>query len=331
MDESMKAIRFHGPDDIRLENLNRSGLTGNDQVRIRIGAAGICGSDLHVYKTGAYVTQVPVIMGHEFAGTILEVGKGVHTFSPGDVVVADSKVICGHCAYCNRGESNLCEDIGFLGEVRDGAFADEIVIEESSLVKIHADVPFHLAALAEPLAVAIHALSKTKIEQHSKALVIGAGPIGALIHCLLKVKGFEQVQISDISGYRQRAIEKVYSGSVVDPQEPYDLVFETTGAAAVVKNVLPIVLQKKSTLIMVGLFSNAVPFDFTQLVEKEWNVHGCAAFSSELKDAAKILEKHWKKFEHVVSHRLPLSDYKLVFDMLLDPRKEAMKIIFTPN
>jgi len=327
----MKAIRFHGPNDIRLENLNRSGLTGNDQVRIKIGAAGICGSDLHVYKTGAYVTQVPVIMGHEFAGTILEVGEGVHTFSPGDRVVADSKVICGHCTYCNRGESNLCEDIGFLGEVRDGAFANEIVIEESSLVKIHPDVPFHLAALAEPLAVAIHALSKAKIEQHSKVLVIGAGPIGALIHCLLKVKGFEQAKISDISKYRRQAIEKVYRGSVIDPQQPYDLVFETTGAASVVKNVLSNVLQNKCTLVMVGLFSNAVPFDFTQLVEKEWNVHGCAAFSSELKDAATILEEHWYKFEHIVSHRLLFSDCRLAFDTLLDPRKEAMKIVFMPN
>jgi (R,R)-butanediol dehydrogenase/meso-butanediol dehydrogenase/diacetyl reductase len=327
----MQAIRFHGPNDIRLENAKYPSVTASDQVRIKIGAAGICGSDLHVYKTGAYVTQIPVIMGHEFAGTILEVGKGVRTFSPGDKVVADSKVICGHCAYCDQGESNLCEEIGFLGEVRDGAFAEEIVIEESSLVKISQDVPFHLAALAEPLAVAIHALSKTKMEQHSKALVIGSGPIGALIHCLLRVKGFKQVQISDISEYRRQVIEKAYSGSVVDPQEPYDLVFETTGSASVVKKVLPNVLENKCTLVMVGLFDNEVPFDFTQLVEKEWNVCGCAAFSSELKDAAAILEKHWHKFEHIVSHHLQFSDFQLAFDTLLDPRKEAMKIVFMPN
>ena len=203
-------------------------------------------------------------------------------------------------------------------------------MEESLLVKIHQHVPFHIAALVEPLAVALHAISKADMDRQVKVLVIGAGPIGALIHCVLKIKGFNQAYITDVSEYRRQAVEGAFPGSVVEPRESYDLVFETTGSAAVVTNVLPEVMHNKCTLVMVGLFRDAVSFDFTQLVEKEWNVHGCAAFSSELRDAAVLLDDNWEKFDHIVSHRLPLSDYQSAFDILLDARKEAVKIVFLP-
>jgi (R,R)-butanediol dehydrogenase/meso-butanediol dehydrogenase/diacetyl reductase len=331
MTESMMAVRFHGPKNMSHEEVDRPALTGADQVKIKIEAAGICGSDLHVYETGAYVTQIPVVMGHEFAGIVLEVGQEVHLLSPGDHVVGDSRKTCGVCENCTRGEGNLCGDIGFLGEVRDGAFAEEMVIEESSLVKIDPKVPSHIASLAEPLAVALHAISKTNIDQHTNALVIGAGPMGALIHSMLKIKGLHEAYIADISQYRREVIRKSFPESVVEPQGEYDLVFETTGAATAVKEILPQVLALKGTLIMVGLFKDAVPFGFTQLVEKEWTFRGCAAFASELTDAARILEDHWPQFDSIVSHRLPLSDCQKAFDLLLDPRKEAMKIVFSPQ
>ena len=330
MTELMNAIRFHGPKNIRLERMERPFLENADQVKVKIEAAGICGSDLHVYETGAYVSRIPVAMGHEFAGTILETGKNVRSLSPGDHVAGDSRVTCGSCEYCSRGEHNLCGNIGFLGEVRDGAFAEEIVMEESSLVKIDPRVPFPIAALVEPLAVALHAISKTDSDRNQKALVIGAGPIGALIHCVLKIKGFDRAFITDVSEYRRRAVEGAFPGSVVEPRGQYDLVFETTGSTMVVTNVLPEVMHNTCTLVMVGLFRDAVSFDFTQLVEKEWNIHGCSAFSSELPDAAAMLGDTWERFDHIVSHRLPLSDCQSAFDILLDARKEAVKIVFLP-
>ncbi len=329
MTEQMTAVRFHGPKDIRVEQVDRPALQNKGDVKINIGAAGICGSDLHVYETGAYVTKLPVIMGHEFAGTILEVGSKVGGLAPGDHVVGDSRVTCGQCEYCNRGLPNLCDNIGFLGEVCDGAFAEEVVVDQSLLVKIHPDVPFHLAALAEPLAVALHAVSRVEIDKSSRILVLGAGPIGALIHCLLKIKGFNEAYIADISEYRCRTIQRRFPESVVDPSGEYDHVFETTGSTKVLKDTVPNVLRKKGALTLVGLFGAPAEFDFTQVVEMEWTVHGCAAFSSELPEAAKALEKHWSKFEHIVRHLLSLSEGQTAFDILLNPSKEAMKIVFT--
>jgi threonine dehydrogenase-like Zn-dependent dehydrogenase len=167
------------------------------------------------------------------------------------------------------------------------------------------------------------------IDKKSRILVLGAGPIGALIHCLLTIKGFDEAYITDISEYRRRAIQQRFPESVVDPSGEYDHVFETTGSSEVLKNIVPKVLRKKGALVLVGLFGAPADFDFTQVVEMEWTIRGCAAFSSELPEAAKVLEKHWPKFEHIVRHLLSFNEGQTAFDILLNPSKEAMKIVFT--
>jgi 2-desacetyl-2-hydroxyethyl bacteriochlorophyllide A dehydrogenase len=331
MSDLMKAVRFHGPKDLKYEHVPRPTGPGKGEVKVRVEAAGICGSDLHVYETGAYVTQIPVIMGHEFAGTVLEVGEGVLGLSPGDHVVGDSRVSCGECDFCSEGYPNLCRRIGFLGEVREGAFAEEIVMGESALVQIEPMVPFQVAALAEPLAVALHAFRQAGVSGNPKTLILGAGPMGALVHAICLIRGLTEVFVTDVSEYRRRVLNQTHPGSVIDPQEPYDLVFETTASAAVVQDLLPKVMNKKATLVMIGLFGDPAAFNFNYLVENEWTVRGCAAFSTELAEAAQTLESHWPKFEHVVSHHLPLVDYQKAFDTLLSPEKMAMKIIFQPR
>lgn len=328
MIDQMQAIRFHGPENITYEHVDRPAINAAGDVRVRVGAAGICGSDLHVYKTGAYVTQLPVVMGHEFAGVVLETGPDVTRVKPGDHVVGDSRVTCGQCAYCAAGRPNLCDNIGFLGEVRDGAFAEEIVVDQSLLIDIDTGVPLHIAALAEPLAVALHALSRVELYRFSRALVIGAGPIGALVHCLLKLKGMATAHIADRSEYRRRRVAKRFPESVTAPEGKYDLVFETTGSPKVPAAVLPNVLAKKGSLVMVGLFSEPAAFDFTQLVEHEWSVNGCAAFSGELGEATGLLASHGSEFDYIVSHRLPLADGQRAFDTLMNPSKAAMKVVF---
>ena len=330
MTPSMMALRFHGPKDIRPEPVKRPEITAGNEVKIKVGAAGICGSDLHVSQTGAYITKIPVVMGHEFAGVVKEVGPDVTKVTPGDHVTGDSRVFCGKCPACLRGEGNLCNEIGFVGEVKDGAFAEELVLPETALVKISPEIPFHLAALAEPLAVALHAVSRAGESQTAKTLVLGAGPVGALIQLVLKIRGTETVDIYDRSEYRRKAVSKRFPSSAADLGRTYDLVFETTGSAAVVEQVVPKVLAKKGRMVMVGLFGGPVPFDCTKLVESEWTVTGCAAFSTELAQAAAFLEEHWTQFEHVVSHCMALSQGRAAFDILLGREKKAMKIVFEP-
>ena len=327
----MKAVRFHGPKDLRFESVPRPAQPEGTQVKVKVAAAGICGSDLHVYETGVYVTQIPVVMGHEFAGTVLDTGSEVQTLAPGDHVVGDSRVACGQCDFCAEGYPNLCRQIGFLGEVRDGAYAEEIVVDESSLVRIASAVPFDMAALAEPLSVAIHAFRQANITGSPRTLIIGGGPVGALIQTVLETEGIRDVWITERSAYRRKIIERAYPQSVLEPENRYDLVFETSGSRTAVQDVLLHVMRKQGTLVMVGLFGGPVPFDLNQLVENEWKIYGCAAFSDELPAAARMLETHWLKFSHLVSHGQPLANFREAFDLLLASDKNAMKIVFLPE
>ncbi|MEW6264346.1 MAG: alcohol dehydrogenase catalytic domain-containing protein [Thermodesulfobacteriota bacterium] len=331
MSEPMKAVRFHGPRDLRLEMVPRPGPVGPDQVKVRIEAAGICGSDLHVYSTGAWVKQPPMIMGHELAGTIIEVGSEVSGLHPGEQVVADSRVACGQCDQCRRLRPNLCRDLGFLGEVQPGAYAEEIVLPAAGLIGISADVPIQAAVLAEPLAVAIHALRQAVVEDSSRVLILGAGPIGALILETACLEGWSQVTCLELSPYRRRAIQAVHPEVIRDaPGGPYDLVFETTGSTVVAGELVPKVMNKRGTLVMVGLFERPVPFDFNHVVENEWRIRGCSAFESELEEAVVMLEKHWPKLGWVVSHRWPLEKYQEAFELLTSPEKKALKVVLQP-
>ncbi|MFH1138884.1 MAG: alcohol dehydrogenase catalytic domain-containing protein [Pseudomonadota bacterium] len=327
----MKAIRFHGPRDLRFERVPRPGTPEEDEVLIQVKAAGICGSDLHVSQTGAYVTLIPVVMGHEFSGTVLETGSKALGFSRGDHVVGDSRVFCGQCDSCEKGRPNLCRRLGFIGEVKNGAFGEEIVLPASSLVKVEKPAPFHLTALAEPLAVALHAFRQARVQGRPRTLILGAGPIGALIHQVALLEGLSDISITDASAFRRQALETARPGSVGEPSGRYELVFETTGSAAVLKNVIPEVVEKKGTLVTVGLFHQPVEFDFNLIVENEWSVFGCAAFNDELPAAVRLLEQHHFQFEHVVSRRLPLREFGTAFATLLSPEKKDMKVIFEPE
>jgi (R,R)-butanediol dehydrogenase / meso-butanediol dehydrogenase / diacetyl reductase len=331
MSEQMKAIRFHGPRDIRFERISRPPAPGPGEVKVLIKAAGICGSDLHVSQTGAYVTQIPVIMGHEFSGRVEETGQGVTSLKPGDHVIGNSIVSCGECDFCRKGSLNLCRNIGFLGEVRDGAFCEETVLPESALIPIAADVPFQLSALAEPLAVALHAYHQSGADGSPRTLILGAGPIGALIHQVLFINGFHDVTIHDVSEYRRRTLSAVHPDAVNAPSGQYELVFETTGSQSVMESMIPDAVAKKGTLVMVGLFKNHVSFDFNLVVENEWHMHGCAVFDTELLEAVQMLENHHQRFRHIISHRFALKDVNEAFSLLLSPDKNGMKIIFEPD
>ncbi|MBW1711739.1 MAG: alcohol dehydrogenase catalytic domain-containing protein [Deltaproteobacteria bacterium] len=332
MPELMTAVRFHGPGDLRFERLPALGRPGRDQAKVRVEAAGICGSDLHVSQTGKYVTQIPVIMGHEFSGTVLETGEDVRDLKPGDHVVGDSRVFCGQCASCARGQFNLCFELGFVGEVFDGAYAQEIMIGSSALVKIAPEVPFEMAALAEPLAVALHAVGQVDLEPGQTVLILGAGPVGALIHQVLVLKGMADIHLTDISQYRLRTIKKAHPQTEVSRSaDEYQVVFETTGSEHVVGGTVPKVVAKKGNLVLVGLFRERVSFDFNEVVENEWSLKGCSVFVGELNEAVSLLEDHWPQFEHLVSHKMPLREFKTAFDLLLSPKKEAMKIVLLPN
>jgi len=327
----MKAAQFFKANDLRIEEISEPQVEEKNQVKIKVFAAGICGSDLHVYRSGAYITRTPITMGHEFSGQVTEIGDKVKDFKVGDHVIGDSRVCCNNCRYCLAKEYNNCENLGFLGEVCEGAFAGSIVVPAKNLIKISKDIPAPIAALAEPLAVALHAVGKSTTEG-KRILIFGAGPIGALIHAVLVRRGVKDITMAEISEYRRGVISETQSDSTITtrPEGKFDLVFETTGSGIVLKDLLPKVLDKDSEAILVGLFAKETLFNFTDIVENGWKFIGSNCFDKELPMAVKLLGDNYIDFQHVVSHQLPIINTQEGFDLLLSPEAKAMKVILIP-
>ncbi len=131
----MKAVRLHDIGDLRLDSIDAPAGPGPGEVLLAVEAAGICGSDLHNFRTGQWISRRPSTAGHELSGRILAVGQGVETLSVGDRVAADSRVWCGACPACTSGRTNICEHLGFVGEVCDGGFAEQIVLPARLVVR----------------------------------------------------------------------------------------------------------------------------------------------------------------------------------------------------
>jgi (R,R)-butanediol dehydrogenase/meso-butanediol dehydrogenase/diacetyl reductase len=165
---AMRAVRFHGIGKLSVEEIAPPAAPGAGEVHLKVLAAGICGSDLHNFKTGQWIAHLPVTPGHEFTAEVLAVGDAVAGLAPGDRVIADSRAPCGACEQCQMGRPNLCVKLGYVGEVCDGGFAEEVVLPARGLLKVDASIPPQVAALSEPLAVALHAIKRASLRKANR-------------------------------------------------------------------------------------------------------------------------------------------------------------------
>ena len=230
----MEAVRLYKKNLIKVENIPFEDSLKDDQVLVEIAYAGICGSDLHNYKTGCWISRSPSTPGHEFSGKILKIGKKVNSLKVNDHVIADSRVFCEDCYYCKKKLYHLCLNLGFVGELNDGGFAKFSIQKEKQLLKISKSIDLKNAALIEPLAVALHAISKFDNAKYNNVLIVGLGPIGVLSALSLRELGAKSIKIYDVNKhrldkishqlnfdlYRYRFYEWIYQDKVLEVREP---------------------------------------------------------------------------------------------------------------
>src|SRR5258705_4571690 len=193
---------------------------GAGGVLIRVGACGICGSDVHGYDGSSGRRIPPIVMGHEAAGRIAAVGTGVTGLAEGDRVSFDSTIYCGACGYCKSGEVNLCDHRQVLGVScgdysRAGAFAEFVAVPARVVYKLPESISFAEAAMLEAVAVAIHGVSLAKISAESTALVVGAGTIGVLTLQALRAAGCKRVLVSDVDETRLKMAKELGAADVL--------------------------------------------------------------------------------------------------------------------
>ncbi|MDA0840554.1 MAG: zinc-binding dehydrogenase [Planctomycetota bacterium] len=317
------------------------------QVKIAVHGCGICGSDLHVFhQTIGIPMAPPVITGHEFSGTIVELGEGVESFGVGDrVTVEPSASICGRCRYCRQENYNLCPDRRVIGYRWDGGFAPYVVVPTRTLHRLPANVTFESGALTEPLACCVHGvIERTQISAGDFVAITGPGSIGLLALMVAKAEGGIVCMLgTGNDGHRlQKARELGAAYTInVDEQDATreiakltggygaDVVLEASGAAPAGRMALEIV-RKQGKFTQMGLYPGPIEIDFSQIAYREISVTGFMAQKrSAWKRAIKLMEHGLIDPGKIISHCLPLADWQHAFGMF--ERKESLKILLQPS
>ncbi|MEL4070082.1 alcohol dehydrogenase catalytic domain-containing protein [Ochrobactrum sp. GPK 3] len=332
----MKAVRLYAAKDLRVENIDPPAALEPGWVRLKVAAAGICGSDLHNFSTGQWISRSPSVAGHEFAGVVTEIGARVSEFKPGDTVIADSRYWCGECAACASGRHNVCSTLGFIGEVCDGGFAEETALPARLLVPYAANINPVVAAMGEPLSVALHAIRKQRVPSGEAVLVVGCGPIGGLVALLLSRLHDGPVLVCDRNEQRAELVARVTGATSVQLDnnaleaalsgKTLRYAIDATGNIVVLNAIID-VLSGGGSLALVGISHGKIELDPNVLVEREISLIGCHAYQDELAEIAALLPELEASLVELIDREISLDDVPEAYDRLLAGRAEGLKTI----
>lgn len=329
----MLAARYYGIGQVRAENIPKP-TCGPGQALVKVAYAGICGSDLHVFRKGMFITSIPETMGHEFSGVVEQIGEGVTEVHPGDHVVGDPRVSCGACRWCGEGDYNMCPGLGFIGEVIPGCFAEYLVLDTKKLLIIPDTLELRRAVLVEPLAVALHIAGLGRFSGAEHLGIVGAGPIGLLTVLAAKTMQVRRITVIDVSPDRLELAGRL--GAAMMNSFPAgegsapDVVVEAVGLEATLAGALGW-LKPRGRLVMSGLYEDKITIDPNDIVVKELELAGVDAYETgDLKKAIELLAVGMPEVDQVITHVLPLESAASAFDMLISADKKACKILLAP-
>ncbi len=300
----MRAAVYRGPGQLAIEDVARPEPPGRNEVQVRVTRAAVCGTDSSEWDHGPLLTRPPVILGHEFTGVVDVIGPSVSAFRHGDRVVAGAGVSCGECEWCRSGRTNLCSSYHTLGLHVDGGLAEYVNAPVSTLIRVPDDVTDDEAALAQPLAVAIHAVRRSGVTPNESCVVIGVGGIGAFVISAAKARGVENLIALDIDEERLETAKRLGASSAfnvsgVDLAEgirdaaggdgPH-VVIEASGIAQAPAAACEAV-RRGGRVLLVGLQGAPREIDLFSLTLREVDVTTTLAhvFADDLPDALEVL------------------------------------------
>ncbi len=319
---------------------------GPGEVKILVKEAGLCGSDIHIWHDTIVIkTRPPVVIGHEFAGEVVEIGEGVTLFEKGDRVVAEPNIgRCGKCDFCKDGLPSMCLETHTMGYWYNGGFAKYTVVPQQYLHRIPDNVSYTAAALTEPLTCVIHAICyRSRVNAGDVALVSGPGAIGLMAMQVAKVQGAKVVVSgTDADAHRLELAEKLGADRTVNIQKEDlqsvlmemtggygpDVVLECSGAPAATNMGLKL-LRGAGRFIQVGLPGSRVNFDVEQICYKDVKFYGTmGSITSDWRIALKLLASGQVQTEPLVSHKLPITEWEKAFELF--ESHQGLKLVLTP-
>ena len=350
----MRAARWHGRGDVRVEEVPELGDPPPGWVRLRVEACGICGTDLEEYLAGPVVIPMsphpllgrsaPLTMGHEMAGVVEYVGAGVTSLAVGTRVAVENSVCCGECFWCRRDEVNLCRVMGNLGLHGDGGLADAVLVPAATCVPYAPSLSAAEAALSEPLAVAVRALRRSGLEPGERVAVVGAGTVGLLAVQAARALGAGDVVAVDTNDVRRDLAVQLRASAAFVPGEAVagledltdgvgaDRVIEAAGNAAAVD--LSVRLTRRGgRTVLLGVFPGEVSLDVVDLLMGEREVVGSIShrYDTDFPQAVELLGSGAVQAGPLITDRIPLDDVVTRgFDALRDEPAAHLKVIVEP-
>lgn len=350
----MQAAVWYGKEDIRILDLPEP-IVAPDQVKIKVRWCGICGSDVHEYREGPMIISKkphpltgkssPIILGHEFSGDVVEVGGDVRRIHVGDRVTINCLIYCGTCPYCREGEYNMCLKLATVGLAWDGAFAEYVVVPEYTVLKIPDAVTYEMASFAEPLAVAVRAVKRSRLQVGDTAVVIGAGPIGLLVLQAAKAAGASQVFAVEPIPVRRELARQLGANEVFDPGRGdvgkeiaerteglrAHVAFECVGAQSAFDTAVR-VTGRRAMIVMVGMARKPLEVPFFRLWGHEKEITTCTGYVDEYPTTLAFLADRRVAVEPMITAKIELKDFieKGLKEMIKNPER-YIKILVTPG
>lgn len=317
---------------------------GDHDLLVRVQAAAICGTDIHIYQWNEYASsriKLPLLFGHEYAAEVVEVGRNVTNFKKGDRVAVETHVPCGHCYQCNTGLQHICKDMKILGVHMNGAFSEHSILPAVCAWKLDPAISYEIGATMEPFGIGVHAVSKTK-PAGKKVIVFGCGPIGIYAQMVAKLSGAEYVIGVDITKERLDLAKKMGTDIVLNSKEidvvaevdritkgfGTDIVVELTGNRAALNDATR-TLRRGGDIVLVGLFSGPVELDLVNnVIYKEANVYGVTGriMWDTWWTAQSIILSGKLDLSPVITHYFDLGDFDKAFQ--LAESAKTGKIVF---
>jgi threonine 3-dehydrogenase len=334
--KAMKAlVKTRAKPGLWLEDVPLPGIGIND-VLIRVHKTGICGTDLHIYKWDAWAQKtipVPMVVGHEFVGEVIEVGSNVNDFKSGDIVSAEGHVVCGRCRNCLAGRRHLCKDTSGIGVNRPGAFAEYISVPMTNVWHHRPEIDQDVAAIFDPFGNAVHtALSFDVLGED--VLITGAGPIGMMAAAVVKHAGARFVVVTDVNDYRLALAKKmgatvalnVKTGNLREVQqqlgmkEGFDVALEMSGNPRAFRDLIDNMCHG-GKIALLGIPSEPIAIDWNKVVFNMLTIKGI--YGREMYETwykMTVMLESGLDIRPVITHRFPYTEFEKGFEAMLSGR-----------
>ncbi len=343
----MKALLLKNYKELELVDMPKPE-PGPNEVRVRVKACGICGSDVHGWDGSTGRRIPPLVMGHEAAGEVDAVGSAVKGFSEGERVTFDSTVSCGTCFFCSQGSINLCDNRQVLGVAcqefsRNGAFAEYVLVPQNIIYKLPDSLPYEHAALIEAVSIAVHAVNITPKKLGGTAVVVGTGMIGLLIVQAVKLAGYTRVIAVDLDDAKLQVAKDFGATDTLNPKNAdvparvaemtaghgADVALEAVGASGPIKTAIQSV-RKGGSVTLVGNVSPNVEIPLQMVVSRQIRLQGSCASNGEYPECIDLLSRGLIQVAPIISALAPLEEGAQWFQKLYQGDSNLMKVVLQP-